>query len=64
MMAALALACRDNSIPCFVSLERSMPCGFGVCMGCVIETQNGSGYEKFVRVCRDGPVFSTDDVII
>jgi dihydroorotate dehydrogenase electron transfer subunit len=64
MMAALALACRDNRIPCFVSLERSMPCGFGVCMGCVIEMRDGSGYGKFVRVCRDGPVFSTDDVII
>lgn len=64
MMSALARECRTRSIPCYVSLERSMPCGFGVCMGCVVETRNGSGYGTHVRVCRDGPVFNADDVVI
>lgn len=64
MMAALAGVCRTHNIPCYVSLERSMPCGFGVCMGCVVETRNGSGYGTHVRVCRDGPVFNAADVVI
>jgi len=64
MMAALAAVCRRHKIPCYVSLERSMPCGFGVCMGCVVETRSGSGYGTHVRVCRDGPVFNADDVVI
>jgi dihydroorotate dehydrogenase electron transfer subunit len=64
MMAALANLCRAKDIPCYVSLERSMPCGFGVCMGCVIQTRDGSGYGTHVRVCRDGPVFDAADVVI
>jgi len=64
MMAALAAVCRTHDIPCYVSLERSMPCGFGVCMGCVVETRHGSGYGTHVRVCRDGPVFNAADVKI
>jgi dihydroorotate dehydrogenase electron transfer subunit len=64
MMAALASLCRTKNIPCYVSLERSMPCGFGVCMGCVVQTRHGSGYGTHVRVCRDGPVFDAADVVI
>ncbi len=64
MMSALANVCRSHNIPCYVSLERSMPCGFGVCMGCVVQTRHGSGYGTHVRVCRDGPVFNAADVVI
>ena len=35
-----------------ISLEARMGCGFGACMGCTIETQNGPA-----RICHDGPVF-------
>ncbi len=35
-----------------LSLEARMGCGFGACMGCTIETEDGPK-----RVCRDGPVF-------
>jgi dihydroorotate dehydrogenase electron transfer subunit len=59
MMSALAGQCAQMTIPCYVSLERSMPCGYGVCMGCVIKTRDGQGYETFRRVCRDGPVFDS-----
>ena len=64
MMAALADLCRTKKIQCYVSLERSMPCGFGVCMGCVVQTKHGTGYDTHVRVCRDGPVFDAAEVII
>ncbi len=63
MMAALAEECESFSIPCYVSLERSMPCGFGVCMGCVVRRRDGSGYETFSRVCRDGPVYNAADIV-
>ena len=64
MMAALADLCRAYKIQCYISLERSMPCGFGVCMGCVIQARHGTGYETQMRVCRDGPVFDAADVVI
>ena len=34
-----------------------MGCGFGVCLGCVIDTREGKK-----RVCKDGPVFKAEDI--
>ncbi|HUU44452.1 MAG TPA: dihydroorotate dehydrogenase electron transfer subunit [Acidobacteriota bacterium] len=62
MMEALARFCTDRAIDCQVSLERSMPCGFGVCMGCVVTARDASGYETYRRVCRDGPVFDAGSI--
>lgn len=41
-----------------VSLEARMGCGFGACMGCSIETTNGPK-----RVCKEGPVFESNEVL-
>ncbi len=41
-----------------VSFEIMMGCGTGVCYGCTIRTKSG-----LKQVCKDGPVFSLDDVI-
>ncbi len=43
-----------------MSLEERMACGFGACLGCSIETSNGS----LKKVCTDGPVFWSNEVII
>ncbi|MCQ2334963.1 MAG: dihydroorotate dehydrogenase electron transfer subunit [Paludibacteraceae bacterium] len=40
-----------------MSFEERMGCGFGVCMGCSIQTKNGNK-----RVCKDGPVFKKGEV--
>ena len=40
------------------SLEERMGCGFGACMGCSVQTKNG-----IKRVCKEGPVFSKEDLI-
>ena len=37
-----------------LSLEETMGCGFGVCLGCMVETKKGTK-----RVCMEGPVFKT-----
>lgn len=63
MMASLVQLCREHAIPCAVSLERSMPCGYGVCMGCVVRVKDGNGYETYKRVCRDGPIFDSEKII-
>ena len=39
------------------SFEERMGCGFGACMGCAIQTSSGAK-----RVCKDGPVFSREEV--
>lgn len=40
-----------------VSMEERMGCGFGICVGCSIETKNG-----IKRVCKEGPVFEAGEL--
>lgn len=46
-----------NNIEVYGSFETHMACGFGVCLGCAIETPRG-----MVKVCSEGPVFRLKDV--
>ncbi len=57
MMREVARICDQYHVPCQVALEAPMPCGFGVCMGCVVKTING-----YRRVCKEGPVFDASEV--
>ncbi len=47
-------------IPGQLSLEAPMPCGIGVCLGCVVELSRGG----HARVCCDGPVFDIGEVVL
>lgn len=51
MMKRVFEMCERYGIECEASLERYMKCGFGVCGQCEADG---------LRVCRDGPVFSTE----
>jgi dihydroorotate dehydrogenase electron transfer subunit len=44
---------------CFLSLDSRMACGIGACLGCVVKTPSG-----FKRVCVEGPIFNSKDVIL
>ncbi|WP_139891282.1 dihydroorotate dehydrogenase electron transfer subunit [Bacillus sp. D386] len=44
----------------FISLEERMGCGIGACFACVCRTP-GNGYRK---ICIDGPVFRSEEVVI
>jgi len=45
--------------PVQAAMERSMACGMGVCLGCMVETKGG-----LKTVCRDGPVFPLEQLVI
>ncbi len=62
MLRALKEVCISNNINCEVSTECAMACGFGICQGCPIESSEQS--DKYLLVCKDGPVFNVKDVII
>ncbi|UCG61770.1 MAG: dihydroorotate dehydrogenase electron transfer subunit [Candidatus Zixiibacteriota bacterium] len=47
-------------IPGQISLEAPMPCGIGVCLGCVVPLTRGG----HARVCREGPVFDIGEVAL
>ena len=51
-----------NNIECEVSTECAMACGFGICMGC--PTESAKQNDKYLLVCKDGPVFNVKDVVI
>jgi len=57
MLKAVALLSCANNIVSQLSLERHMACGFGACLGCVVSTKTG-----YKRVCKDGPVFSGEEL--
>lgn len=54
-----------KGIPCELSLEAVMACGFGVCLGCVVKTcsYEGSSEHDFSRVCCEGPVFDAKEIV-
>jgi len=60
MLAAVAHVAALRRIPCQVSVEANMACGFGACMGCAVEV---AGEERtFKLVCKDGPVFDSREI--
>jgi len=50
---------KEYRFAAYVSLEERMGCGIGACKGCVINTIHG-----YRRVCKEGPVFSLEEVIL
>lgn len=43
-----------------LSLEAPMPCGIGVCLGCIVPLRAGGN----ARVCADGPVFQIGEILL
>lgn len=59
MLIAVQRIAREAGAPAYLSVERPMACGFGVCMACAIPRAAGPGY---LHVCVDGPVFRAEEV--
>jgi dihydroorotate dehydrogenase electron transfer subunit len=62
MLVTLAKIAGQHNIPCDVSLENHMACGFGACFSCVAPIRQADGSTDLRRVCVEGPVFSADKV--
>jgi dihydroorotate dehydrogenase electron transfer subunit len=62
MLAALARLVEKHDVPCDVSLENQMACGFGVCFSCVVPIRRDDGSTDLRRVCVEGPVVSAKQV--
>ncbi len=58
----VTLMSKRYNIPSEVSLETVMACGVGVCLGCTVKIGTSSNW-KYKRVCVEGPVFSTLEVV-
>src|SRR5262249_44473509 len=64
MMKNVAGLAARFEVPCFVSLEAPMGCGFGVCVGCVVavKTDDSLAYGSYKRVCTDGSIFAAETI--
>ena len=64
MMARVADIAAELNVPCYASLENHMACGFGACVGCVVEYKT---YEtddlRYRRVCLEGPVVNAHEIV-
>ena len=60
MLRALKTLVEKEDLPCYVSLEERMGCGIGACVVCVCDKTDG----KKARVCKDGPVFNANEVVL
>ncbi len=63
MLIKVAELSSRYKIPCQVSLEKFMGCGLGVCLSCVCPIKIDSGDWDYQRVCIEGPVFKSDEVV-
>ncbi|MDY0083206.1 MAG: dihydroorotate dehydrogenase electron transfer subunit [Ignavibacteriaceae bacterium] len=62
MLKGLKDFCLKYNFNCEISTESAMACGFGICQGCPIESTKDP--DKYLLVCKDGPVFNIKDVVL
>ena len=56
----------QRGIKCYVSMEERMACGVGACLGCVCQSteKDDHSHVNNKRVCKDGPVFLSTEVVL
>ena len=64
MMARVAEIAARRHLPCLASLENHMACGFGACVGCVVEYRKADRADhRYRRVCIEGPVVDAHEIV-
>ncbi len=64
MMKAVAKICAQAQVPCWLSLETPMACGFGACFSCVTKVREEDGSWDYRRTCVEGPVFPAEKLVL
>ena len=62
MLRAVGEQALAAGAPCQLALESQMPCGIGVCLGCVVAAADPNAVPPYPRVCTEGPVFEAGTV--
>ncbi len=63
MLKAVSLVSKKQAVPCEVSVEVPMACGFGACLGCAIKVKSQNSKYRFAIACTEGPVFQAGDIV-
>lgn len=59
MMRAVHFFCKEREYECQVSMETSMACGMGACLGCIVPVEKGG----YAHACSDGPIFNAKELL-
>ena len=62
MLKAIGERAIKGNHKAWLSLDRHMGCGVGACLACVQKVRI-AGQETLARVCKDGPIFESRDII-
>jgi 2-polyprenylphenol hydroxylase and related flavodoxin oxidoreductases len=64
MLNFLSQWAKSRGISAQVSMEERMACGIGACVGCAIKIKKeGDSDWQNLKVCKDGPVFMSNEVV-
>jgi len=61
MLKAVQNFANSNNVECQISTESSMACGIGLCQGCAVKI---SSKENYSLICKDGPVFNSENILL
>ncbi|MCL2480781.1 MAG: FAD-binding oxidoreductase [Spirochaetaceae bacterium] len=65
MMKEIKKIADKRAIPTWFSMEEFMACGSGACAGCAVPSPYGSMCSSsYLKVCSEGPVFKSSEVIL
>jgi len=59
MLKKIAQEALGSNLACYVSLERTMACGLGICLGCAVKAARNE-HTEYYYACKDGPVFAAE----
>ena len=65
-LKAIKAYAKEHHMECYLSLEEKMACGVGACLACVCQTKEVDHHSNVHnrRICKDGPVFRAEEVIL
>jgi dihydroorotate dehydrogenase electron transfer subunit len=64
MMHGVAKLAARHGVPCWLSLETPMACGFGACFSCVTRVKMPDGAWDYRRTCVEGPIFPAEQLAL
>ena len=66
MLRAIKSYAEEGKIKAYLSMEERMACGIGACLACVCKSKeiDNYSYTHSKRVCKDGPVFDSREIVL
>jgi dihydroorotate dehydrogenase electron transfer subunit len=64
MMRVVKSIAERYGVPAYLSMEETMGCGIGICIGCPIPGVTPDGQSTYFLCCKDGPIFPSTVVMV